>query len=58
MNKYQVSADKMYRLRLKLKNQLKTTDESDHVRRDTLTRKIELLNIIKKEMKILINQLK
>lgn len=55
MNKYQVSADKMYRLRLKLKNQLKRTDESEVEKREALIRRIELLTIIRQEMRVLIN---
>lgn len=58
MTVYQISADKMYRLRVKLKARLKKTPEDDIERRQMLTRKIEMLNIIIPEMRILINQLK
>lgn len=57
-NKYQVSRHKMYLLGVKLKNRLKTTPEEEVQVRETLTHKIELINVIRGEMKILIEQLK
>ena len=57
MTDYQTSANKMYRLRVTLRNRLKKTPEDDVERRQTLTRKIEMLNIIIVEMRGLIKSL-
>lgn len=55
MTIYQISADKMYRLRVKLKARLRKTPENEIERRQMLTRKIEMLNIIIQEMRALID---
>jgi len=57
MTAYQTSARKMYSLRVKLKARLTKTPEDNIERRNTLTRKVEMLNIIIKDMRQLIETL-
>jgi len=54
MTDFQISARKMYNLRVKFKAQLKNTPENEIERRQMITRKVEMLNIIIKEMRQLI----